>query len=372
MKSPFARASALAVFLTSICTFSMAKTSHVYIATQDAAPNMGVLLADFDSDSGTFSTPKLVVQTPDPAHFTISPDGRHLYMCNTGTPGGVSAFAIDRTTGGLSLLNHRPAEGRGPSYVSMDQTGRFVLDANYGGGYVEVFAANADGSLGERTAFVQHHGKGVHPERQTKPYAHWIGTDPSNKFALAADLGIDQILVYRFDAQSGKLSPNNPAFTKTQPGMGPRHLMFHPNGKWVYAIEELGNAVTAFAWDGAHGTLTELQTIGMLPEDFKDTTKAAEIAIHNSGRFLYASNRGHDSIVVYAIEEATGKLTLKQRLPSGGKTPRYFTLDPTHRWLIVGNQDSDNIVVFAVDGKTGELAPKGEPLRVIKPYGISF
>jgi 6-phosphogluconolactonase len=303
----------------------------------------------------------------------LSADGKRLYLCNTGTPGGVSAFAVeDRTTGALKFLNYREAKGRGPSYISADGSGRYVLDANYGGGYVEVLSLNKDGSLDQQTAFVQHEGSSVHPQRQNKPYAHWFRTDPTNQFALAADLGTDQIVVYRFDAKTGKLSPNDPAFEKVNGGSGPRHLAFHPNGKWVYAVQELSNEVIAFHWNGKHGTLEQFQAVKTLREGFTDPSTAAEIMVRTDGKFLYTSNRGEDTLVVYAIDARTGELTLKQRVPSRGRVPRFFTFDPSGRWLVVGAQEGGSLSVFSVDEKTGELAPKGEPVPFARPMGVVF
>jgi 6-phosphogluconolactonase len=350
----------------------MSKTSLLYIATQNPE-KMGIAVAEFDSATGRLSAPKLVQETRDPAHFTVTPDGRHLYMCNTGTPGGVSAFAVkDRKTGALELLNYQEAKGRGPSYVSVDRTGHVVLDANYGGGYVEAFTLAKDGSLAARSAFVQHVGSSVHPQRQTKPYAHWIHTDPTNRFALAADLGMDEILVYKLDAKTGALTPNDPPFAKVPGGMGPRHLAFHPNGKWVYAIAEMGNQVMAFNWDATHGTLTQFQSVDTLDASFKEPSTAAEIAVHVNGKYLYMSNRGEDTIVVYSIDPANGQLVFKQRVASRGKVPRYFTFDPTNKWLIVANNEGANVSVFSVDGKSGELAPVGEPVSIVKPMGVVF
>lgn len=350
-------------------TLSMANTSLLYIATQNPE-RMGVMAAEFDSDNGTLSTPRMAIETRDPAHFTLSASGKHLYLCNTGTPGGVSAFEVDRKSGGLRLLNYRPSPGRGPSYISVDRSGRYVLDANYGGGFVEVHALNADGSLGEQTAFVQHAGSSVHPQRQTKPYAHWFHTDPSNKFALATDLGIDQVVIYRF--ASGKLTPNQPPATTVKGGMGPRHLVFHPSGKWVYGIAELANEVMAFDWDARGGTLTPIQSVKTLADDFPGTSTAAEIAVHANGRFLYASNRGEDSLVVYSIDAKTGQLTFSQRASSRGKVPRYFTFDTSNKWLVVSNQESASLAVFAVDPKSGALTPKGDPVAVVKPMAVVF
>jgi 6-phosphogluconolactonase len=360
------------VALTLLTTFSslaMAKTAFVYIATQDPE-KMGITVARFDDATGSLSAPTLAVETRDPAHFTMSADGRHLYMCNTGTPGGISAFAVDQKTGGLQLLNYLESKGRGPSYVSVDGSGKFVLAANYGGGFVEVLSLDADGSLEEQVAFVQHVGSSVH-QRQNKPYAHWFRTDPTNKFALAADLGMDQVLVYKLDGVTGKLTPNDPASAKVRPGSGPRHLAFHPNGKWVYGAMELSNEVIAFNWDGGKGVLSQFQAVKTLAEGFEDPSTAAEIGVRGDGRFLYVSNRGEDSIVVYSIDANTGELAFRQRMSSGGKVPRYFSFDPSGKWLIVSNQDSGTVVVFSVDAKTGELSQQSSvPLR--RPMGVSF
>jgi 6-phosphogluconolactonase len=348
----------------------MSKSTLLYIATQNP-DGMGIAMAGFDSATGTLSTPSMAIATRDPGHFTLSPDGNHLYLCNSGTPGGVSAFAVDRKRGALQFMNYKESRGRGPSYISVDGSGNFVLDANYGGGFVEVYSLAKDGSLDQQTAFVEHSGSSVHA-RQSKPYAHWFRTDPSNKFGLVADLGMDQVVVYRFDARTGKLTPNDPPFTKVAGGMGPRHLAFHPNGKWMYCIAEIANEVMAFRWDGTHGVLTQFQSVKTLADGFKDPNTAAEIAVRADGRFLYASNRGEDSIVVYAIDVTTGELSLKQRTPSRGKVPRYFTFDPTNQWLIVSNQEGGNLAVFSVDAKTGELTPKGEPVPLRKPMAVAF
>ena len=354
-----------------IANIAMAKTKLLYIATQNPE-GMGITIAEFDSATGALSTPKMAIETRDPAHFTLSADGKHLYLCNTGTPGGVSAFTVDRKSGALRLLNYKESKGRGPSYVSVDESGKYVLDANYGGGFVEVHSLAKDGSLDQQTAFVQHTGSSVHPQRQSKPYAHWFRTDPTNRFGLVADLGIDQVVIYKFDASTGKLTPNDPPFSKVAGGMGPRHLAFHPNGKWMYGIAEIANEVMAFNWDSAKGVLTQFQSVKSLAEGFTEPSTAAEIAVRADGKFLYASNRGEDTIVVYAIDAATGELTLKQRTLSRGKVPRYFTFDPTNRWLIVSNQEGGNLAVFSVDAKTGELTPKGEPVPLPKPMAVVF
>lgn len=357
------------VLLTTFSSLAMAKTSFVYIATQNPE-KMGITVAQFDDATGSLSAPAMAIETRDPAHFSMSADGRHLYMCNTGTPGGVSAFAVDKKTGALRLLNYIESKGRGPSYVSVDGSGKFVLDANYGGGYVEVLSLNADGSLKEQTSFVQHMGSSVH-QRQNKPYAHWFRTDPTNKFALAADLGMDQVLVYKLDTKTGKLTPNDPASVAVTPGSGPRHLAFHPDGKWVYGAMELSNEVVAFNWDGGKGVLSPFQTVKTLAEGFKEPSTAAEIGVRADGRFLYVSNRGEDSIVVFAIDAKSGELTFKQRVASGGKVPRYFSFDPSGKWLLVSNQDGGTVVVFSVDAKTGELAQK-HVVPLPRPMAVAF
>jgi 6-phosphogluconolactonase len=367
--SRFAARTLLTTLLTITSTFAMAKSSLLYIATQNPDA-MGITIAEFDSATGALSAPKMAIETRDPAHFTLSNDGKRLYLCNTGTPGGVSAFAVEKN-GALRFMNYKESKGRGPSYVSVDGSGKYVLDANYGGGFVEVYSLAKDGSLDQQTAFVQHIGSSVNV-RQSKPYAHWFRTDPSNKFGLVADLGMDQVVIYKFDAKTGKLSPNDPPFTKVAGGMGPRHLAFHPNGKWVYGIAEIANEVMAFRWDGAKGTLTQFQSVKTLADGFKDPSTAAEIAVRADGKFLYATNRGEDSIVVYAIDATTGELTLKQRTPSRGKVPRYFTFDPTNQWLIVSNQEGGNLAVFSVDAKSGELTPKGETVPLPKPMALEF
>ncbi len=362
----------LAALGAGLTSFAMANNSLLYVATQNP-DRMGIAVAEFDANTGTLSSPKLTIETRDPSHFTLSADGSRLYLCNAGTPGGVSAFAVeDRKTGALRLLNYKESKGRGPSYVSVDNTGRYVLDANYGGGYVEVYSLAADGSLDQQTAFVEHTGSSVHPQRQTKPYAHWIRTDPTNSFGLVADLGTDHIVVYRFDEKTGKLAANEPPFFKVNGGSGPRHLAFHPNGRWLYGAQELSNEVVAFNWDSGKGTLTQFQAVKTLPADYKEPSSAAEIAVRNDGKFLYVSNRGHDSIATYSIDARTGELTLRQRVPSRGKVPRYFTFDPSGKWLIVSNQEGGSLTVFAVDAKTGELSPKGEPIPIVKPMGVVF
>jgi len=344
----------------------------VYFGTHRTGTNLGFSLAHFDTETGGLTKPVFLLQSPAPAFFVIHPDGRHLYTCNSGSPGAVSAYEIEPHTGQLTFLNRVPAGGADTSYVSLDNSGRYVLAANYSGGNLAVFALKPDGSLGDRTAFVQHTGSSVNPQRQTHAYAHSIIVDPSNRFALVADLGLDKVFVYRFDEKDGSLATNHPPFAILQPGSGPRHVKFHPNGRWVYVISEIASTVTAFNWDSASGSLTEFQTVSTLPADFKGTNTSAEIVVHPNGKFLYASNRGDDSLAVFAIDPATGRLRPMERVSSGGRSPRNFTFDPTGRWILCSNHGSDNAVVFRVDEATGKLTQSGPPVPVPYPFCERF
>ena len=344
----------------------------VYFGTHSAGPGIGFSVAHFDTDTGALTKPRFLTEAVEPAYFVIHPDGRHLYTCNSGSPGGVSAYEIDHATGQLTLLNKEPSGGGDASYVCLDQTGRFVLVANYEGGNIAVFALQPDGRIGGRTAFAQHTGSSVDPKRQTHAYAHSIIVDPTNRFALVADLGLDRLFVYRFDEKNGSLRPNDPPFAPVRPGSGPRHVKFHPNGHWVYLINEMGCTVTAFNWDSDHGALTEFQTISTLPADFKGASTCAEIKVHPNGRFLYGSNRGHDSLAVFAIDSTTGRLAPLEYVSTRGKIPRNFTFDPTGRWILCTNQGSDKAVVFRVDATTGRLTPTGQPVSVPSPFCERF
>jgi 6-phosphogluconolactonase len=379
MNSPKKNAARPARFLTWLATLIIsgllpvqAADMFVYCGTQRSGPNLGFSLAHFDTDTGVLAKPVFLIESPAPAYFVIHPDGRHLYTCNATTPGGVSAYEIEPHTGLLKFLNRVPAGGAGTCYVSLDQTGRFVLAANYAGGNIAVFAIKPDGTLGDRTAFVQHTGSSVNPQRQTHAYAHSIIVDPSNRFALVADLGLDKILVYRFNEKDGRLTPNDPPFVAIKPGSGPRHVTFHPNGRWVYVISEIASTVTAFNWNSTNGTLAEFQSVSALPADFQGTNTSAEIMVHPNGRFLYASNRGDDSLAVFAIDQTTGRLALVEHVSCGGKTPRFFTFDPTGKWLLCSNHGSDNTVVFRVDENTGKLTQSGQPVPVPYPFCEGF
>jgi len=341
----------------------------VFFGTHTAGPGHGFSVSHFDSDSGVLTKPVYLVDAPAPAFFFIHPDGKHLYTVNS--PGFVSAYAVDTATAHLTLINQQPCPGD-PSYISLDKTCRYVFVANYEGGNFAVYALKPDFSIGERTALVQHTGSSVNPQRQKHAYPHSIRIDPANRFVLVPDLGLDKLFVYRFNERDGTVVPNDPPFAKVAPGSGPRHMVFHPNGRWVYLVNEMGSTVILFDWDSARGALTELQTVSTLPADFKETNNCAEIDVHPNGKFLYASNRGHDSLAVFAIDAGTGRLTLVERVPTQGKLPRNFAFDPTAHWLVVTNHGSDNAMVFRVDESTGKLTPKGEPVSVPSPFCERF
>ena len=344
----------------------------VYFGSHRSGPGIGFSLAHFDTDTGVLTQPEFLIEARQPAYFVIHPDGRHLYTCNSGTPGGVSAYAIEPRTGALTLLNRQLAGGGDTSYLSLDRTNRYALAANYDGGNIAVFALKPDGSIGDWTAFVQHTGKSVDPVRQTHAYAHSIIVSPDNRFVLVADLGVDKLFVYRFDEKTGSLTPNTPAFVSVPPGAGARHVKFHPNGRWVYLINEMGSIVLGYDWDAAKGALTEFQNVSTLPADFKGANACAEVEIHPNGKFLYGTNRGHDSLAVFSIDPANGHLAPIQHISSGGKTPRNFAFDPTAKWIVCTNHGSNNAVVFRVDAETGRLTQQGEPISVPAPFCERF
>jgi 6-phosphogluconolactonase len=363
------RTAMLALLLTQTM---QAVEMFVYFGSHSLSPGVGFSLARFDTDTGALSRPQFLLEAKEPAFFVVSSDGSRLYTCNSGTPGGLSSYAVEPHTGHLALLNRALAGGGDTSFISLDKAGRHVLVANYDGGSVAVFALRPDGSIGDWTAFDQHRGQSVNPVRQTHAYAHAIVLDPANRFALVPDLGVDRLYVYRYDEATGGLEPNVPAYVPIAPGSGPRHVRFHPNGRWVYLINEIASTIVAFTWDPAAGTLAPFQTVSTLPADFKGVSACAELEIHPNGRFIYGSNRGHDSVAVFAIDQVTGKLSSIEFQSSGGKTPRNFAFDPTARWIILTNQDSSTAVVFRVNANSGRLTQTGDPVPVPSPFCERF
>jgi 6-phosphogluconolactonase len=351
----------------------------VYFGTYTAATSKGIYLSSLDLSTGSLSSPVLAAEIRSPSFLALHPNGQFLYAVNEisnfqGKPGGaVTAFAIDPENGKLRQLNQASTLADGPCHLVVDPTGRNVVAANYGGGSVVVIAVEADGRLGSHGSSIQHRGSSVNPQRQQGPHAHGIYLDAANRFAFVPDLGLDRVMIYRFDAGAHSLTPiDPPLYATVKPGAGPRHFAFHPNGRFAYVINELDSTITAFSYDAGQGNLTEAQTVPTLPADFKGQSTTAEIAVHPNGKFLYGSNRGHDSIAVFAIDTATGKLTFAQHEPTQGKTPRNFALDPTGAFLLAANQDSDNVVVFRIDAQSGKLSPTGQSIEVGAPVCVTF
>jgi 6-phosphogluconolactonase len=352
----------------------------VHIGTYTGPTSKGIYVSRLNTATGALAEPVLAAETPSPSFLALHPSRALLYAVNEigdyeGKPAGsVSAFAIDRKTGLLKLINRQSSGGGGPAHISTDRTGTHVLVANYGGGSVAALPTAQDGSLQPMTGFVQHTGSSVNPARQKSPHAHSIDLDPEGQRAYVADLGLDKILIYRYDASKGTLTPSDPPFATVEPGSGPRHVAMHPSGRFAYVINEMVLTVTAFARDAASGGLTAVQTISTLPQDVKpqQNYSTAELTMHPSGRFLYGSNRGHDSITVYAVDQTSGRLTAVQTESTGGSTPRSFGIEPGGRWLLAANQRSDSIVVFGIDQATGRLTPTGARITVGSPVCVTF
>lgn len=366
-----------AALLAWILPLAVAQQAILYVGTYTRGGSKGIYAYRFDLSSGKATSIGLVAETPNPTFLAISPNGRFLYAANETNEyqgekaGSVSAYAIDRASGQLKPLNVVSARGTGPCHLVVDHTGKCVLAANYNSGSVAAFPVHEDGSLGAVSSFEQHSGSSANPQRQSGPHSHSVVLSPDNRFFLSADLGLDEIFTYRLDPAKAVFTPAVPPFVKVAPGSGPRHIAFHPNGKFVYVVNEMASKVMAFSYDAATGGLSQFQTIAMLPEAFSGVSTAAEIEVHPSGKFLYASNRGHDSIAVYSIDSA-GKLALVDIVPSGGKTPRNFAIDPSGAWLLAAHQDGGGITLFRIDTKTGKLARTGDALDVPLPVCLVF
>lgn len=334
----------------------------------------GIYAYRYDAGAGKLTPLGVAAETADPSFLAIHPNGRFLYAVNeAGKSSMVSAFALDKATGHLALLNQLPALGEDPCFISLDRSGKFVLIANYTSGNIAVFPILYDGKLGEHTALVQDNGTlGPNKERQAGPHAHWIETTPDNHLVLVADLGLDEVLIYKFDAATGALTPNQPTFRKLKPGAGPRHIAVHPNGKFVFVASELNSTVTAFSFDAKKSSLKEIGAASTLPPGFSGRNDVAELAVHPNGKFLYVSNRGNESMAIFSIDPGKGTLTPVGGVPTGGKEPRHFAIDPTGNFLLAENQLSDTIVTFRVDPRTGMLTPSGDSVSVPSPVDMVF
>lgn len=345
----------------------------VYVGTFTGKGSKGIYLMRMDTASGSLTQPELAVGADSPAFLALHPNHRFLYSVNEVDKGTVSAFAIDGPSGKLTLLNQQPSGGRGPTHLTVDATGTNVLVANYNNGVDAVLPIAADGKLEAPSSVDPHKGSGPDRSRQEGPHAHCFNVDPGNHFALSCDLGLDKVFVYRFDASAHTIRPNDPPFATVAPGAGPRHLSFSPDGRRVYVVSEMAGTVTGFDYDPEHGSLREFQTISTLPADFKGQKGDAEVAVHRSRKFLYASNRGDaNSIAIFTIDPSSGKLTAAGHVSTQGKAPRDFTIDPTGTWLLAANQDTNNIVEFRINQETGALTPTGVNIATPTPVCITF
>lgn len=360
--------------LASVVPPALAASKHylVYFGTYSGEKSKGIYVSHFDASSGKLEPLAVAAESPNPSFVAPHPNGRFLYAVNEQREGSVSAYSIDRKTGTLTFLNKVSSHGSGPCYARVDKTGKAVLIANYNSGTFAVLPIEPDGKLREASAVIQDQGKGSNPQRQNGPHAHSLNPSPDDRFAIGADLGLDKLFVFRFDAAQGTLTPNTPPFAELKPGSGPRHFTFHPNGKFAYVTNEMASTVVAFSWNASAGELHQLQTISTLPSDFKDENTTAEVQLHPSGKFLYDSNRGADSIAVFKIDPRKGTLTAVDHTSTQGNVPRGFGIDPTGSFFIVGNQKTDNIVVFRIDKSTGKLTPTGQTLEVGAPVCVKF
>jgi 6-phosphogluconolactonase len=353
------------------------KDPFVFIGTyteKEGSQSKGIYVYRMDSSSGELTFVSEAKGILNPSYLEIHPGRRSLYAVNElqsfggREAGGVTALSIDPASAELNLLNAYSSQGEDPCYISIEQTGRFALVANYSGGNAAMLPIQPDGQVGPATDVVQHSGSSVHPERQTAPFVHSIVPDPTNRYAIVADLGADKLIIYEMDLENGKLKKH--AEVNVQPGAGPRHTIFHPNGKYLYLINELNSTLTAYRYNSEEGSLQELQTISTLPQDFKGENLCADLHIY--GNYLYGSNRKHDSIAWYVIDEDAGTLTYQGEVPSGGKEPRGFAIDPRGSFLLAAHERSDNVVIFRIDLATGKPLKTGQELHVSLPVCVKF
>jgi 6-phosphogluconolactonase len=362
---------ALGTVATTTTHAVLRKQRVVYIGTYTGEASKGIYGFRFDDSTGALTPLGLAAETPSPSFLTASANGKYVFAVNelqtfNGAPGGsVSSFEVEPATDRLTEISVQPTKGAGPCHLVLDRTGRYLAVANYGGGNFSLFPVGTDGKLQPATQVVA----GENAEG-AKPLGHSVGFDAQNKFLVMGDKGLNKMLVFKFDPARGTLTPNQPPSAALPPGSGPRHFAFHPNSRWLFTIAEQAATITTFAWDQKTGTLTTLSSVPTRPADVK-TGSTAEIAVHPSGKFVYGSNRGHDSIAVFGVGPE-GALTLVEYEPTRGQTPRNFTIDPSGRWLIAGNQRSNTIAVFSIDAKTGALAPVGDVVSVGSPVSILF
>jgi len=362
------------LLLLSLGGSARAEEAVIWIGTTTPrhGESKGIYRAALDVDSGTLSKPELAAEIAAPGFVTLHPNGRLLYaVCQLpgGRDGGVAAFEISDDERSLRLLNTQPIGDGGAAHLTVDRTGRCLFTAQYGGGSVAVFPLDAEGRILPRSALVEHDGSGPNEARQKGPHPHWVGTDPANRFLFVPDLGIDRVMIYRMDLEAGKIERHGSG--RCPAGGGPRHMKFHPSGKFAYVLNELQLAVTVFRYDAEAGTLQALQTISTLPADLREVpSSGSEIRVHPNGRFVYAANRGHDSIAVFSVDPASGKLTFVEREAIRGSWPRNFNLDPTAKWLLAAGRNSNTISLFRIDPRTGRLIYTGKTVNCPTPICV--
>ncbi len=351
---------------------------RVYVGTYTRGESKGIHALRLERQSGELTSPKVAAETVSPSFLALHPNGRFLYAANEvgkfkgEAGGGVSAFAIGRRSGELTPLNDQLSGGGGPCHLVVDKTGRYVLVANYGGGSVSVLPIGEDGRLGKASAFVQHEGSSVNPRRQKGPHAHSINLSNDNRFAVVADLGMDKVMIYRFDADKGTLEPGEQPFVKTPAGGGPRHFAFHPNGRLAFSNLELTSEVASFVYRAGRGQLQVNMKVSTLPDGPVAGNSTAEVQVHPNGRYVYCSNRGHNSIAVFRLNQKTGGLRRVGNVPTGGEIPRNFGLDPSGAFLVAANQKSGNLVVFRINQETGLPEATGHSVEIPSPVCVKF
>jgi 6-phosphogluconolactonase len=349
----------------------------VYIGTNSHRPSTskGIYLCRFDASTGKIGEPDVAAEIGDPGWQAITSSGKFLYTVGTTSnhrTSIVAAYSIDSATGALAALNEQPSKGKDTTHLDVDPSGSCAVAANYGSGDVSVFPINSDGSLGAVSAVIKHIGSSVNKDRQRHPFPHSCNFDPSGRFVLVPDLGVDKVYIYQLDAATRSLAEASPPTVAVAPGSGPRHLSFHPNGKFAYLINEMGGTVVVYSWDSNQGKLLPLQTVSTLPPGYKGINTSAEVRIHPNGRFLYASNRGPDDLAIFEINSAAGTLTPVGYQSTQGKAPRDFRIDPTGQFLFAANQDSDSVVIFRINAETGQLTPTGDVLNIPTPICVTF
>lgn len=362
--------------LTSLITIAQLDDDYyLYVGTYTRKTSEGIYVYRFNTKTGNFAPVSIAKGVSNPSFLALSTDKRFLYAVGGMTGDSVRAFSIDDASRKLTLLNSQASNGKGGTHLAVDKTGKWVIVGHYGGGSLSVLPTKPDGSLGSVTQFIQHEGKSIElnatpAERQTKPYVHSINIAPNNTDVFVPDLGTDKIMTYLLNEQTGKLTAGDPPFTTVTPGSGPRHFTFHPNGLFGYVIQEMGATITGFTYRS--GQLVPFQTIQTLPDDYTGRKWTADIHVSPDGRFLYGSNRAHESLAIFSIDQETGQLTFVGHQPVNGKTPRNFAIDPTGNFVLVANQDSDNITIFKRDKQTGKLTPTGKEITVSMPVCLLF